>query len=291
MKRQKRSDDGPTTEEEVAFTVLKADDRATVVLRCSPTPNRIAMVNDAARSLLSDILTDESLQPEFWRAVDGVGRSGEPSESSLKSGENIILAKLRRVVLSEKSYIVVTAKKIQPRPTETPHSNPFLPPSTSDESVQNTLDLYTEAIENDFISQVAGMDSIYLALTSGMTEEGTVTFHAVNRNVAHHFGCPFPFLLRGKTSLDVGMSPTDILQMGLTHARLYDPATQRSSYTYTMMGMNMYCENKTICSGVNLSLIIAHPSGAERPLPLKLDPSQLIPTNQPVRKWNKHQWE
>ncbi|PRP78163.1 hypothetical protein PROFUN_11293 [Planoprotostelium fungivorum] len=109
MKRQRTQ--MITREEETAFQILKADDRATVVICCSEEAHRITMSNDAACELLSDILVDESTQPEFWTTVDRVGTMGGTSEATLRTSDQIIDTKLRMVQLSDKRYVVVTAKR------------------------------------------------------------------------------------------------------------------------------------------------------------------------------------
>ncbi|PRP82852.1 hypothetical protein PROFUN_04715 [Planoprotostelium fungivorum] len=290
MKRQRVTDE-VNTEERSAFAVLTTDERPTMVIkrRSGSSVGEIILQNQAAEELLTQVVSDESLYPQFAAAVDSVYKTGQSAEAIVNTLQHTI--KTKSATLSNQQYVIVTAKKMkEAKRSWVQLQHDAIPPRRNlfEESPEHPIGPLINTVEQDLISRTLGTSSVFLLITSELVEPGIVTFFAVNPGVAARYGYSNPLQIRGKTSQELGLSPPEVMNMARQHRSHYDPNIQRASYSYDIANVTMLCENKLISPGVNLSVLFA----LSKPEPtLPAPPKSILPPVILDQRWNNHHWD
>ncbi|PRP88816.1 hypothetical protein PROFUN_00284 [Planoprotostelium fungivorum] len=287
MKRQKlESSEDEVTPEALALGVLKAMDGA-IVIRCPVEGDySIDFTSDRARELIPHFVTDRNQWKDaassddvslFWKTVHTVATTAVSVKKELRL-ESHITAKFQKLVLSDKIYVVVIAKKKK----QLSQTDRFLLHGPGDE-----ITMLSNAIENDLIGRILGMNTLFVSLTSDMWEPGVATCFAIAPNNARTIGIT-PHMARGKTTVELNRSKDDVVRASKLADEFLNPTTQRSSYLFHSKRENttLYFETKRITPKLRLNvMLVRKKKEVMRP---KLPHS----TGKEIEKvYKKHQWE
>ncbi|PRP81477.1 hypothetical protein PROFUN_10917 [Planoprotostelium fungivorum] len=208
----------------LASTVLNSDDRGIVTFECPSSGNirRFLSVNDAAREMLQGY----SFSDDFWRSVDHVGDTGEGMDSNSEIFPNLHL-KMKRVQVNEKIIVVIHLERLREQNFEDP---PFQCGEMTLPGDQ-PVDFYVDAIENDTLSRMGGLQSVLICLTT-QDLEGCVRFLAGNVNMARVVQPT-----RDPSQPDeLGCSPDDVEAISRLYYSYYNFQTGKSSFTAVLKG-------------------------------------------------------
>ncbi|PRP86883.1 hypothetical protein PROFUN_03631 [Planoprotostelium fungivorum] len=198
----------------------------------------------------------------FWEAVYSVATT----------------ARFQKISILDNAYVVITVKKKK----EEYRVNRLIQ-GPADE---NLITYLCDAIESDVIGRTIGMDNLHIALSSEMWEPGVITYYAINPSNAAFSGIS-PWVARGKTSADFGISKPDIIRASLLAEETFDPVTQRSSYSVDIFtDTTLYMETKRITPKLHLSIMLLRSGAARtRPEPITTERGEV------PKSYKKHQWE
>ncbi|PRP84220.1 hypothetical protein PROFUN_08420 [Planoprotostelium fungivorum] len=110
-KRQRCS--GIPSEGEIALGALMTDEKALViVVYLDETTPTVAVVNDEASILLSDLIEDDDeSSDQFWEAISMVATKEEKAQQKFTSIPTPVTVKFKRMILRDMTHVVITAKR------------------------------------------------------------------------------------------------------------------------------------------------------------------------------------
>ncbi|PRP83964.1 hypothetical protein PROFUN_08648 [Planoprotostelium fungivorum] len=253
----------------LALAMIDSDDRGIMTFDypLEGSIRHFSSVNAAAH----DLLRDFSFSDDFWLKVDQVGDTGEDINFTSVTTEALDF-KLRRIQVGDERKVVITVEKPEEQFGEEP---PFYQEAAPMVNLDDPLiQYYIDAVENDFISRVAGISSVMICLT-------TETALAGNLNMATIHGLSSIQEIRGKSVHDLGYSVQHVEYVSRLYYSYYNYPAEGSSFVCKLNGVTTHHDHKTICPNVTLSVILVEPHEVK---PITIYPS-------PLRMWRKSQWD
>ncbi|PRP84006.1 hypothetical protein PROFUN_08603 [Planoprotostelium fungivorum] len=247
----------------------------------------VSLVDDMAKSILSPLLDNSGSGRNedvrsFWKTIETVGR-GETEREEVKfqvSGSPLSV-KFRQTRANGETTVIVTARK-------TKRAQSQMIPSSNRSGIPMELNGLINAIEQDVIGKILGIDQMFLGLFEAV--RGRYSIFAVSPSFAHLLHYSQPHELRGMNTTDLSC-PT--AESGIIFDQIssnMNPDTKTATLSTSLHhfpGIFFFFAIREITPGVNLSLFIAHDHNRHSMGP----PPPAVPALPGNPVWRRSEWD